>query len=419
MAEQTVCQIVSCHTYRTVGMNILFVCTFKVTENASGGIARVTGNLSKLFTEKGHVCNLAYYNDVDGPSGGSFGTVTGLVRNQEKEALSTLAARNDVFIVQVQMSKSNLYLLPILKSVREQYGTRIIYCHHSVPFAEAAGYDSGYLKYLLFHSGLTVSRRISQSLWCLTAMLFPQLAVKRIARRSQAVTDNVDMTVLLSESFIPLYRKYVDCRESQVTAIGNCVTFNHRLPVEKLQSKQKTLLVVSNMTEHAKRISAVLEIWNMVSADKTAKDWNLVLVGDGQDMEYYRRKAKRLGLERCRFEGRQDPLPYYSQSSILLMTSAFEGFGMVMIEAQQMGCVPVVFESTSSVHDIIDDGYNGLIVPGFDRKLFAIRLSCLMSDTDGLNRMARNCIGPDDRFSGESIYSKWESVLKPDTKTDK
>ena len=54
MAEQTVCQIVSCHTYRTVGMNILFVCTFKVTENASGGIARVTGNLSKLFTEKGH-----------------------------------------------------------------------------------------------------------------------------------------------------------------------------------------------------------------------------------------------------------------------------------------------------------------------------------------------------------------------------
>ena len=412
MAEQTVCQIVSCHTYRTVGMNILFVCTFKVTENASGGIARVTGNLSKLFTEKGHVCNLAYYNDVDGPSGGSFGTVTGLVRNQEKEALSTLAARNDVFIVQVQMSKSNLYLLPILKSVREQYGTRIIYCHHSVPFAEAAGYDSGYLKYLLFHSGLTVSRRISQSLWCLTAMLFPQLAVKRIARRSQAVTDNVDMTVLLSESFIPLYRKYVDCRESQVTAIGNCVTFNHRLPVEKLQSKQKTLLVVSNMTEHAKRISAVLEIWNMVSADKTAKDWNLVLVGDGQDMEYYRRKAKRLGLERCRFEGRQDPLPYYSQSSILLMTSAFEGFGMVLVEAMACGLGVISFDCPWGPSSILANGEDGILVENGNTNSLAEAIKSLIEDPDKLNTMAKNAIVNVKRFQMDKIANQWKELLE-------
>ena len=419
MAEQTVCQIVSCHIKRTVVMNILFVCTFKVTENASGGIARVTGNLSNLFTGKGHICSLAYYNDVDGLPGGSFSKVTQLVRHQEKETLSSLASLNDVFIVQVQMSKTNLYLLPLLKSLREEYGTRIIYCHHSVPFAEAAGYDSGYLKYLLFNSGLKTGRRISQSLWCLTAMLFPQFAVKRIARRSQAVTDNLDMTVLLSDSFIPLYRKYVDCTESQITAIGNCVTFDERIPESGLQSKQKTLLVVSNMTEHAKRISAALDIWKRVSANEIAREWNLILVGDGHDLDYYRRKAKRMGLERCLFKGRQDPLPYYSKSSILLMTSAFEGFGMVIIEAQQMGCVPVVFESSSSVHDIIQDGYNGMIIPGFDRKLFAERLSHLMADNDRLNRMARNCIEPNDRFSGESIYTKWESILKPDTRTEK
>lgn len=400
-------------------MNILFICTFKVMENASGGIARVTGNLSKLFTVKGHVCNLAYYNEVAGQAGGSFDKVTRLVRHQEEDALSELASKNDVFIVQTQMTKANLYLLPVLRSIRETYGTRMIYCQHSVPFAEAAGYDGAYLRHLLFHSGMSIGTRLSHSLWCLTVMLFPELTVKKIARRSQAVTDSLDITVLLSESFIPQYCKYVNCSKSQITAIGNCVTFNERLPEPQLDAKQKTLLVVSNMTEHAKRISAVLDIWKSVSKKDIAKDWNLVLVGDGQDLDYYRFKAKKLGLERCRFEGRQDPLPYYRQSSILLMTSAFEGFGMVMIEAQQMGCVPVVFESSSSVHDIIEDGFNGLIVPGFDRELFAKRLTSLMDDADELKRMAHNCIEPSDRFSSESIYSKWESILKPNTETEK
>lgn len=400
-------------------MNILFICTFKVTENASGGIARVTGNLSKLFTGKGHVCNLTYYNDVAGLTGGSFAKVTALIRHQEKETLSSLASENDIFIIQTQMTKANLYLLPILRSIREAYGTRMIYCQHSVPFAEAAGYDGAYLKYLLFCSSMKIGTRISHSLWCLTVMLFPKLTIKKIARRSQKVTDNLDMTVLLSESFIPQYCKYVKCSKSQITAIGNCVTFKERIPEQQLQSKQKTLLVVSNMTEHAKRISAVLDIWKMVSENDIAKDWNLVLVGDGQDLDYYKLYAKKLGLERCRFEGRQDPHPYYSQSSILLMTSAFEGFGMVMIEAQQMGCVPVVFESSSSVHDIIEDGVNGLIVPGFDRNLFAERLSSLMAHPDELSMMAHNCLEPNDRFEAESIYSKWISILKPNTETKK
>ena len=394
-------------------MNILFLCTFNVTRNASGGIARVTGNLSNLFTEKGHSCSLAYYNDVPGENGGMFRSVTKLKRNEEVLELNVLASQNEVIIVQIQMNKGNLYLLPILDSLRKKYGTRIVYCHHSVPFVEAAGYNGDFLRYLLFHSSKPLKKRITEILWCCVSVLFPDYSVKRIAKRSQAVTDHVDVTVLLSESFIPIYRKYVVCSDSQIAAVGNCFTFSQRLSADEIRQKEKTVLVVSNMTEHAKRISTVLKIWKSVSGNETAQGWNLVLVGDGEDLDYYRKEANRLKLTNCSFQGRQDPLPYYRKSSILMLTSAFEGVGMVMLEAQQMGCVPVSFESSSSVYDIISDGETGLIVPLSDMKAFAGRLTQLMGDSDKLTRMANCCIKRDDRFSGTSIYSKWETVLKP------
>ncbi|MBO7433771.1 MAG: glycosyltransferase [Salinivirgaceae bacterium] len=393
-------------------MNILFLCTFKVTKNASGGISRVTGNLSNLFSEKGHCCSLAYYNDVPGENDGMFKTISKLSRENEVSVLNALASENDIFIVQIQMNKENVYLLPILDSLRRKHGIRIVYCNHSVPFAEAAGFNGDYLKHLLFHSSKQLKKRIMDILWCCIVILFPEYAVKRMARRSQQVTNHVDMTVLLSESFIPLFRKYVNCTDSQIAAVGNCFTFSDMLPFDQLDKKEKIVLVVSNMTEHAKRISTILKIWKTVSEKEHSKGWKLVLVGDGEDLDYYRRKANSMKLANCIFQGRQDPLPYYRKSSILMFASAFEGFGMVMIEAQQMGCVPVSFESSTSVHDIINNGENGIIVPLFDNETFAERLYELMSNPQKLLFMARNCIESDNRFSGASIYSKWEKIFK-------
>ena len=49
-----------------------------------------------------------------------------------------------------------------------------------------------------------------------------------------------------------------------------------------------------------------------------------------------------------------------------MMTSAFEGFPMTLVEAQQCGVVPVVMDSYLSLHDIVETGYNGIIVSNED-----------------------------------------------------
>lgn len=392
-------------------MNILFLNTYQPTTNASGGIARVTCNLGNLFTLNGHRCSLAYYYASPGKEEKCFERSVKLTPKQEQPRLEELAACCDVFIIQIQMSKAYLRLIPLLDNIRKKFGTKLIYCHHSVPFAEAAGYDLGYLGFLLFHSGLTFTQRIKESLWCLTAMLFPNYAVKKIARRRQYVTDHVDRTVLLSDKFIPVFRKYVDCPDNKVVGIGNCCTFRDRLPAGELESKEKTVLIVANMNEHAKRVSAMLHIWKKVSENGINCEWKLKLVGTGPDLDYYRKLAKRLKLKNCSFEGKQDPQPYYRKSSILIMASAFEGFGMVILEAQQMGCVPVVYESYQSVHDLITDGRDGLLIPNKNRNEYVKRLIGLIQDDDSRNRIALNCINMENRFAPEVIYSRWNSLF--------
>lgn len=392
-------------------MNILFLNTYQPTTNASGGIARVTCNLGNLFTLNGHKCCLAYYHASQGEEEKCFEKSVQLTPNLELPLLEELAACCNVFIIQIQMSKANLHLIPLLDVLKKKYGTKLIYCHHSVPFDEAAGYDLGYLSFLLFHSNLKLTERIRNSVWCLTAILFPGYAVRKIARRRQYVTDHVDRTVLLSEKFIPGFRKYVDCPDNKVVGIGNCCTFKDRLPAGDLDLKEKTVLIVANMNEHAKRISALLHIWKEVSQNGINGDWKLKLIGTGPDLDYYRRLARQLKLKNCSFEGKQDPQPYYRKSSILIMASAFEGFGMVILEAQQMGCVPVVYESYRSVHDLITDGRDGLLIPDKNRNEYIKRLIGLMKDDDTRNRMALNCINMENRFAPEVIYSRWKSLF--------
>ena len=115
-----------------------------------------------------------------------------------------------------------------------------------------------------------------------------------------------------------------------------------------------------------------------------------------------------LVLERVRFEGFQNPEPYYRDASIFCMTSAYEGLPMVLIEAASFGCVPVAFESFAAVRDIISAGENGCLVPAFDLDAYAETLARLMSDDALRERLAQI----PEKFSPEKIGAQWEALFR-------
>lgn len=221
------------------------------------------------------------------------------------------------------------------------------------------------------------------------------------------LSKQFDKIVLLSESFINDY-EYIAGKKGLInlTSMPNPLPFMNKINEnEIITKKNKTLLYVGRVNTGQKKVDYLLGIW--AKLHKTHPDWFLKIVGDGPELTMLQKYAVDLKLTNYSFEGYQTPEKYYSDSPILCLTSSYEGFGMVLIEAMRYGVVPVAFNSYASVKDIVDDNNCGLLVEPFKLEEYAGKLSRLMTDLDTRESMAYNCIKKAATFSIDNIGDRW------------
>jgi glycosyltransferase involved in cell wall biosynthesis len=241
----------------------------------------------------------------------------------------------------------------------------------------------------------------------------PKIIIKKRRMRVQLkrrnfVYDNSDIFVMLSNRFVEEYEKFMPNKNlSKLRSIYGVK--NSESQNIDFSKKSKTLLVVSRIAEEQKRISLIIENWKYISKKKAYKDWNLVIVGDGPDMEKCRKLSE--NLPRINFKGWQEPQSYYFDSPIFLMTSTYEGFPTTLIEAQNYGCVPVVMNSFLSLHDIVKNGENGFIVPNNDKHAFIEKVCLLMDNAELREKMAKNAMNDCKRFDVGKIAKEWDNLF--------
>ena len=273
-------------------------------------------------------------------------------------------------------------------------------------------------------------------IWCLRTMLVPpyekpkefkrwmkhtlfpkHYEKRRISDAAEAVDSilpYVDKYVFLSEA----YRQQYLCgsivpQYEKVCAIPNPITKAYSISNNDLEQKENIILVVGRMQESTKRFSMVLNTWHLIERlkDPVARNWRLVMVGDGEDINLYQQMAKDYNMQRISFVGFQDPIPYYKKAKILLLTSRMEGFGNVLLEAQRMGVVPIATDSYPAVHDIIVHEYNGKIVPDRTPRKLAKAILSLINNEDILINLRNNALTFVEKFSLENISNQWMSLL--------
>lgn len=218
---------------------------------------------------------------------------------------------------------------------------------------------------------------------------------------------------VLSDSYIPAYCQFAGLREQdKLVAIPNTIPFSYDMNENELLGKQKTALVVGRMVDFPKRISTILKMWKEIEMSPTGQDWNLEIVGEGPDLNTFKTLASSLKLERCKFEGRQNPLEYYKKASIFFMASEFEGFPMTLVEAQQMGCIPIAFDSFSSLKEVITNNRNGITIKNDDIQGYVQSAISIMSNPQIRLEIAKNAIESCKVFSQEAICNRWKSELE-------
>lgn len=245
----------------------------------------------------------------------------------------------------------------------------------------------------------------------LAALLrYPLCYLKRCIqerRRFRSIYEQADALVLLSERFRTEFCRVAGMPSApKLRALPNPLLSAGGVPA---QQKCKEVLYVGRLPWQHKRADRLLKAWQLL--EKDFPDWQLTIVGYPETPRYEELSAE-LNLQHVVFEGPQVPDTYYARAPIFCMTSSVEGFGMVLIEAQAAGCVPVAFDSYSSVHDIIENGVNGLLVPPFDIKAYAGALRRLMEDEEARRTMATRAMQDAQHFSSAAIAARCEALFE-------
>ena len=288
--------------------------------------------------------------------------------------------------------------------VRERTGVKLLSAIHTDPEYVKKLYQSDIS---LLETPSWLIRQIKSGLKKTFTFRLKQ-AMKEFSTLYSYIYRESDAVILLSERFKPVFKKMAGLSEtSKLEAIPNILSFP---PTSESFPKEKQILWVGRFDSLVKRPERMLRIWSYL--EKRHPDWNVMFVGDGPCKPLVEQYIKRLGLKNVLLTGHSNPINACKKSSILCMTSTFEGFGLVLTEAMQFGAVPMAFSSFESVFDIIEDGITGYVIQPFDLKLYAQRLEFIMMESRQREIMAKNAQKfVNEKFSDEHITEKWISLF--------
>ena len=229
--------------------------------------------------------------------------------------------------------------------------------------------------------------------------------LRDIARRIAVKTS--DYIVTLTEEDKLDYEKSLKCK-AKVICISNPLVF---YPKEYSKLNNKVVLSVGRMHPQ-KGFDMLLEAWSkVVKEDNT---WELRIVGDGADFEKTKNLAKELGLgASVKFLGHVDNVQkQYLESSIYALSSRYEGFGMVLVEAMSYGVPPVSFDCHVGPSDIIKNNEDGILVEPENTDQLADNILRLMNDDKLRMKLGRNARVNIRRYDIDNIIGKWNDIIK-------
>ena len=224
-----------------------------------------------------------------------------------------------------------------------------------------------------------------------------------------------DMFILLSQSFIKPFQAFAGIKNSRkIRVIPNAITIDKGEFEYDGRKKRNEIIYVGRLDEDQKRVSRVIDIWSRL--ERNHPEWQLKIVGDGPARKDLEKLVDTYSLKKVSFEGYQMPKSYYENASILILTSEFEGFGLVIVEGMQFGVVPVVYGSYPAVYDIITDGEDGYILPyhkeGFNLDEAVSVMEKLMASDNNLNITAIKAMKNSERFSMDMISKEWYNLFE-------
>ncbi|MBW4509784.1 MAG: glycosyltransferase family 4 protein [Scytonematopsis contorta HA4267-MV1] len=167
---------------------------------------------------------------------------------------------------------------------------------------------------------------------------------------------------------------------------------------EKNSSKTLKIIYSGRIIEHQKCIFEIPELAALAKRKGISCQWTLV--GEGEDADLLLHRIYSLRVEDCvHLVGQASPhviSNLLNENDVFILTSQFEGLPLSLLEAMGHGCVPIVYDIPSGIHEVIQHEHNGFIIPYGQRVAFVEALTQLSLNPDMLKQIS---------------YHAWETVF--------
>lgn len=173
----------------------------------------------------------------------------------------------------------------------------------------------------------------------------------------------------------------------------------------------KTIVSCGRM-DSVKRFEHAIEAARIVISKHP--DWQWFIYGNGSNWNDLQQMVSDYKLQNNVFlKGyEKDKDVIYGNKSIFVLTSKFEGFGMVLIEAMQHHLPVVSYDVNYGPKEIIDDSMNGCLVPDGNIEELAKTIGKLIEDVDTRKKISENAYNGLDKFSLEKITDQWIKLFE-------
>jgi len=195
---------------------------------------------------------------------------------------------------------------------------------------------------------------------------------------------------------------------NNIQVISNPLSF---YPEENSNLGNKIVIAVGKQS-YQKGYDRLLQSWAKVQ--QKHPDWKLHIYGKFDASQNLELLAKTLQVDHTVsfFEPVKNISDKYLGSSIYVMSSRFEGFGMVLIEAMACGVPCISYDCPCGPTDIIENGNDGFLIENGNIKAFAAKINLLIEDENLRGKLGHNAKENVRRFLPENIVQQWDVLFK-------
>lgn len=216
--------------------------------------------------------------------------------------------------------------------------------------------------------------------------------------------------------FMPVSKELCDFYSQRTSSGVKCRYIPHHLeymPPELSSLDKKNIISVGRL-EAVKGMDDLISVFSLIC--KSYPEWKLNIVGDGSEREKLENLIKEYNLEdRVILHGYKKPEEINSlfmESSVYVMASHSESFGLVLIEAQSFGLPCIAFDSAKGAVEILGCENSGILIENRCAEDMAKAVCRLIDDVQYRQQLGAKGRQNAEKYSFAAVKQQWQEFIE-------